>query len=198
MSRASTGEEQLSASPLRRVLLVLLLEHGQPLHGYKLTTLAERRLGQAWGVTRQSVYRALKSLEQEKLVSCTQKTTVGGQGHAQRVYAATGRAEAARAAWMGSPVFREPVRVELQARIAMSRAQDAPQLLQALDEYERGCFAMLRATGEAGVLMGSWAGLTLNLGRIAVDEGLRADLRWIATARSWIEEFLAETSSEPV
>jgi hypothetical protein len=97
---------------------------------------------------------------------------------------------------MESPLSLQPVRVELQARIAVSRAQDAPRLLRALDGYERDCFAMLRETNEAKVPMGSWAGLALNLQRMGVDETLQAELRWIATARRWIMDFLGETWSE--
>jgi hypothetical protein len=44
--------------------------------------------------------------------------------------------------------------------------------------------------------MGSWVGLAMNLTRVAVDESLQADLRWIALARRWIEEFLAERSAQ--
>jgi len=43
--------------------------------------------------------------------------------------------------------------------------------------------------------MGSWAGLALNLTRMAVDESLQAELRWIATARAWIKDFLAEITN---
>jgi hypothetical protein len=93
---------------------------------------------------------------------------------------------------MRSPVTKEPVRVELQAKLAMSRPQDAPQLLSALDAYERECFEMVRQTSDAEVPMGSWAGLALNLTRMAVDESLQAELRWIATARAWIKDFVAE------
>ncbi len=198
MSGRSAGKERLSGSPLQGVLLALLLgEQEQSLHGYMLTTLVERRLGPAWGVTRQSVYAALNRLEQEGLVSSAWKTaSVRGRGHGQRVYAATERAEGALSSWMRSPASKEPVRVELQAKIAMSRAQDAPQLLQALDAYEHECFEMLRQTNAAEVPMGSWAGLALNLTRMAVDESLQADLRWIATARAWICEFLAELPRE--
>ncbi len=199
MSGRSAGREQLSGSPLQGVLLALLLgEQEQQLHGYMLTTLVERRLGPAWGVTRQSVYGALNRLEEEGLVSSMWKTaTERGRGHGQRVYAATESAETALSGWMRSPVTKEPVRVELQAKIAMSRAQDAPQLLGALDAYERECFEMLRQTNEAEVAMGSWAGLALNLTRMAVDESLQAELRWIATARGWIKDFLSELPAEP-
>jgi PadR family transcriptional regulator, regulatory protein PadR len=199
MSGRTSGKEQLSGSPLQGVLLGLLLgEQEQQLHGYMLTTLVERRLGPAWGVTRQSVYGALNRLEEEGLVSSAWKAAAArGRGHGQRVYAATEHADGALSEWMRSPVSKEPVRVELQAKIAMSRARDAPQLLDALDAYEQECFEMLRQTNEAEVPMGSWAGLALNLTRMAVDESLQAEFRWIATARAWIKDFLAESTGGP-
>jgi DNA-binding PadR family transcriptional regulator len=200
MSRVSADREPFSGSPLQGVLLALLLDEQQtqPLHGYKLATLVKRRLGPAWGVTRQSVYGALGTLEDDKLVSSVWKKPPDqpGPGRRQRVYSAAAPAETVLAAWMESPLSLQPVRVELQARIAVSRAQDAPRLLRALDGYERDCFAMLRETNEAKVPMGSWAGLALNLQRMGVDESLQAELRWIATARRWIMDFLGETSSE--
>ncbi len=198
MSGRSAGKERLSGSPLQGVLLALLLgEQEQPLHGYMLTTLVERRLGPAWGVTRQSVYGALNRLEQEGLVSSAWKTAaVRGRGHGQRVYAATDRAESALSRWMRSPAAKEPVRVELQAKIAVSRAQDAPQLLSALDAYERECFELLRQTNEAEVPMGSWAGLAMNLTRVGVDESIQAELRWVTVARRWIDDFLAERATD--
>ncbi len=199
MPGRTAGREQLSGSPLQGVLLALLLgEHEQPLHGYMLTTLVERRLGPAWGVTRQSVYGALNRLEEEGLVSSAWKAATDGGGHRQRVYAATDRAETALSDWIRSPASKEPVRVELQAKIAMSRARDAPELLRALDAYEQQCFDMLRQTSEAEVPMGSWTGLAMNLTRVAVDENLQAEFRWITIARAWIKDFLAETPREPL
>lgn len=195
MPRRTSEKAQLSGSPLHGVLLALLLgEQDQALHGYMLTTLVERRLGPAWGITRQSVYGALNRLEEEGLVSSAWKTATvrGGRGRDQRVYTATHLAESALSAWMRSPVVKEPVRVELQAKIAMSRPQDAPQLLQALEAYERDCFEMLRETNEVEVPMGSWAGLAMNLTRVGADERIQAELRWITTARRWIEDFLAD------
>jgi hypothetical protein len=112
------------------------------------------------------------------------------------VYAATDRAETALSEWMRSPVSKEPVRVELQAKIAMSRAGDAPQLLSALEAYERECFDMLRQTNEAEVPMGSWTGLAMNLTRVGVDESIQAELRWVTLARRWIEDFLAEHATD--
>jgi DNA-binding PadR family transcriptional regulator len=199
MPGRTSGKEQLSGSPLQGALLALLLgEQEQALHGYMLTTLVERRLGPAWGVTRQSVYGALNRLEEGGLVSSTWKTaSVRRAGHGQRVYAATERAEAALSEWMHSPVSKQPVRVELQAKIAMSRPCDAPQLLNALEAYERECLEVLRQTNEAEVPMGSWAGLAINLTRVGVDESIQAELRWITLARRWIEDFQAEHATDP-
>jgi DNA-binding PadR family transcriptional regulator len=199
MPGRTAGKEQLSGSPLQGVLLALLLgEYEQPLHGYMLTTLVERRLGPAWGVTRQSVYGALNRLEEEGFVSSAWKSAMAGErGHRQRVYAATDRAETALSEWIRSPASKEPVRVELQAKIAMSRAGDAPELLKALDTYERECFEMLRQSTEAGVPMGSWTGLAMNLTRMAVDESIQAELRWVTLARRWIADFLTEHGSDP-
>jgi hypothetical protein len=97
---------------------------------------------------------------------------------------------------MEASVGKEPVRVELQARIAVSRAEDAPRLLRALDAYERSCFLVLRETQGAEVPMGSWAGLSMNLRRTAVDESIQAELRWVAQARKWINDYVAEHPSE--
>ncbi|HSZ13614.1 MAG TPA: PadR family transcriptional regulator [Solirubrobacteraceae bacterium] len=198
MPARAAGKEQLTGSPLQGVLLALLLgEREQQLHGYMLTTLVERRLGPAWGVTRQSVYGALNRLEEEGLVTSSWKTAALDRGgHRQRVYAASDRAEGALSEWIRSPASKEPVRVELQAKIAMSRARDAPELLKALDAYERECFEMLRQTNEAEVPMGSWAGLAINLTRMAVDESIQAELRWVTMARHWIDDFLAERATD--
>jgi DNA-binding PadR family transcriptional regulator len=191
--RAHSGSA--GASPLRGVLLALLLdEQERELSGYRLTTLLVRRLGPAWDVHRQSVYRALRQLEAEELVSSREQTSMvrDGTRHGQRVFRATTRAEAARTGWIEGAASKEPVRDELHAKIAVSRAQDAPSLLRALDSYERSCFALLRQSGEAEIPVGSWASLSMNLARAAVDESIQADLKWISKARAWIKDYTNE------
>ena len=181
--------QQSSCSPLQGVLLAIIDETQQPLHGYKLATLAHRRLGPARDISRQSVYRALKRLEREELIESAGRD--GSKG-GRKLYAPTAQTEAARAEWMESPLGRDPARGDIQARLAVSRVDDAPRLLRALDAYERDCFAMIRETSEAEVPMGSWKGLTLNLARKSVDVSLQAELEWIVIAREWIADFLSE------
>jgi DNA-binding PadR family transcriptional regulator len=192
VTQAGASERKLvGGSPLRGALLTLLVsEGGQPLGGYRLGTLIERRLGPGWRVTRQSVYGTLERLEEDGLVSCT-FADGARSGEGQRLYSATERAYDAVELWMEAPVVKEPMRVELQAKIAVSRPQDAPRLLRALDGYERECFELLSRTQAAEVPMGSWTGVAMNLTRMAVDESVQADLRWITLARRWIEEFIA-------
>jgi DNA-binding PadR family transcriptional regulator len=187
--KAYGGVQQSICSPLQGVLLAIIDESQQPLHGYKLTTLAHRRLSPAWDITRQSVYGALKRLEREDLIESAGRD---GPRDGRKLYIPTERTEAARAEWMESPPSRDPARGDIQARLAVSRVDDAPRLLRALDAFEQDCFAMLRETSEAEVPMGSWSGLTLNLTRTSADERLHADLRWIAIARTWIADFLSE------
>jgi DNA-binding PadR family transcriptional regulator len=182
-------------SPLRGALLALLVSEGEIPHGgYRLGTLLERRLPSAWRVTRPSVYLTLERLEADGL-ACSMSRSGATSDRRQRLYSATERTAAALAAWMESPVVRGPVRVEIQARIAVSSPQHAPMLLRALDAYERECFAMLKETEDAEVPMGSWTGLTMNLTRLAVDGTLQAELSWIAVARRWIENFTAEQTN---
>jgi DNA-binding PadR family transcriptional regulator len=192
-----TSEKRQQSGPLRGALLAVLVSEREPLSGYRLTTLLERRLGPAWRVTRQSVYGALERLEDDGLVSSTIKPSFGGAGAGQKLYEATEQAAPAVAAWIAGPIDKEPVRRELLARIAMSSPENAPQLLAAFEVYERECFAMLRKTSEAKVPLGSWRGLTMHLTRMAVDEGIQADLRWVTMARRWIEDFLAASGARP-
>lgn len=199
MTPEAHREARWSGSPLHGVVLAVLLEeHGRELNGYRLATLVERRLGPAWGATRQSVYGALKALDEEGLVRSAEKPGVArdGERRGQRVYRATRHAEGARAAWMRAPIAKGPVRGELHARIAVSRSGDAAQLLRALDTYEQACFQVLCETEEAEVPMGSWAGLAMNLTRAAADKTIQAELEWIAQARKWINDFLVEQSRE--
>jgi DNA-binding PadR family transcriptional regulator len=192
MAAVGTERRLVTGSPLRGALLALLLSERTrgPLGGYRLATLVERRLGPAWRVTRQSVYGALERLEEEGVVASINRDTAAAVGSGQRVYAATAAAPAVLEDWMRKPVSREPVRVELQAKIAVSQPEHAPHLLEALDEYERDCFELLRKTKEAEVAPGSWAALAMNLTRAAVDEGIQAELRWVAVARRWINDFV--------
>lgn len=179
----------MRGSPLKGVLLGLVAELEQPAHAYVLATMMARRLGPAWQVDRKSVYQMLSQLQAAKLVSSEPSLTRRG---VLDVYFPTEHTEAALAMWMETQASKSPVREELQAKVAASRAKDTPSLMRALDGYERECFEMLKQTSEAEVASGSWSGLAMALARIAADEHLHAELRWVMTARQAIQEFMAQ------
>lgn len=184
MGQPNTDAAQLGG--LQGVVLALVVggRNVPPPTGYRLAISVKRRLGDAWGGSPRSVYKALERLEAEGLVV----SQAEGRGRAS--YRATERGEMSLARWMASAA-REPMRLDLPAKIAVSRPEDAPRLLRALDDYERECFERLQASNDAQVPLGSWAGLAMNLARAALDEGLQAELRWVTLARRWIEDYPA-------
>ncbi len=188
--------ERPRGSPLQGVLLGLLVAaEGHAMNGYRLATLAERRLGPAWGLTRSSVYAALTRLWQDELAAVVDEPGGDGPSPVKRLFAATEHTEQALSEWMASPLLPDPVRPELHARIAVARLCDAPMLLRALDACEQRCLGQMLDADTSFVPVGSWAGLTLNLIREASDQSLRAELEWIRKARQWIEDFLADRGS---
>lgn len=180
----------MRGSPLKGVLLGLVAELEQPAHAYVLATMMARRLGPAWQVDRKGVYQMLSQLQSAHLVASEPAVTKRG---VLDVYFPTVHTEAALAAWMETHASKSPVREELQAKVAVSRSKDVPSLLRALDAYERECFEMLKATAEAEVGTSSWSGLAMALARIAADEHMQAELRWVMTARQAIQEFIAHS-----
>jgi hypothetical protein len=85
---------------------------------------------------------------------------------------------------------REPVRIGLQAKIAVAREEDASCLLQALREYERECLQLLHGTAATVARRRHWRMLVLECARDAVDGQLRAEIEWARRTRQRIAEHL--------
>jgi DNA-binding PadR family transcriptional regulator len=181
------------SSPLKGALLGLLLQH--PGHGYDLANRLNRRLGPAWQIEAKCLYPMLQQLERAGLVSSRRVFGNGPTGQ-RLVYSPAPPAQAALTEWMAASAAAEPVRGELQAKVAVARAQDVPQLLAALDCYERDCRLQLRASSEEFPQARSWIALAMNLTRAAALTRLRAELQWIALARREIVAFAAATEAE--
>lgn len=190
MKAGAVDRSWMRGSPLKGVLLGLVAELEQPAHAYVLATMMARRLGPAWQVDRKRVYHMLEQLENAKLIESSQRHTKRG---ILDVYSPTEHTEAALVTWMETQASKSPVREELQAKIAVSRAEDVPRLLRALDSYERECFEMLQATNESEVPVRSWSGMAMSLARVAADEHLQAELRWVMMARQAIEDFVEQS-----
>lgn len=174
------------SSPLKGALLGLVLQ--RPGHGYDLANRLNRRLGPAWQIEAKGLYPMLQQLERAGLV-LSEATSCNGPTGRRIVYYPTERAQGALTEWMAAGAATEPLRVELQAKLAVARAEDAPRLLAALDCHERECRALLSASSEEFPRSTSWAMLTMTLTRAAALARLRAELDWVGLARRAIVEF---------
>jgi DNA-binding PadR family transcriptional regulator len=173
---------------LKGALLGLLLQ--RPGHGYDLANRLNRRLGPAWQIEAKGLYPMLQQLERAGLVSSEAIDCNGPTGR-RVVYYPTERAQEALTEWMLAGAATEPLRVELQAKLAVARDEDVPRLLAALDRHERECHALLSASTEEFPRPRSWAALAMSLTRAAALTRLRAELDWVVLARRAIAEFAA-------
>jgi DNA-binding PadR family transcriptional regulator len=176
------------SSPLKGALLGLILQ--QPGHGYDLANRLNRRLGPAWQIEAKGLYPMLQQLERAGLV-LSEAISCNGPTGRRVVYYPTERAQGALTEWMAASAATEPVRVELQAKLAVARSEDAPRLLAALDYHERECLALLSASSEEFPRARSWAALAMGLTRAAALIRLQAELDWVVLARQAIAEFAA-------
>jgi DNA-binding PadR family transcriptional regulator len=178
--------------PIKHAVLGLLLE--RPGYGYELMQRLERRLEPAWQLNPSTVYAALERLEGEALIASRgfegPATGARARGEARRVvYEATSAGRREFELWIGRPSERiEPVRGELQLKLAAAREQDVPALLDAIDHAEllarmlweecRG-----RAPADAVGAVGAVGAASVELIQMAAMSRLEGELRWLQTVR---------------
>lgn len=183
---------QGAATPLRGALLGLVLE--RPAHGGDLANRLISRLGETWRIEPKDVYRLLKQLGEERLLSPRVQELRPNQRAAHVVYHPTEQTERAFACWMETLTEREPVRLALQAKVMVGRPEDIPRLRLALQEHVRECLALaaLVVPGEEGPR--SWLALRLDLTRDAVYGVLQTEVAWARRALRRIDEYDARNS----
>lgn len=175
-------------SPLKGALLALLVQ--APSYGYELANRLERQLGPSWPILRPSLYRMLRALRAEGLISY--ESSAGSS--ARIVYRATERAEPAFVAWMERPLPFEDAQLQLQARMVVARREDLPRLLVALNRHERALFAK-RAEIEAGVpARRSLRAAMMYLVREASIQNINGELLWVDLARRTIRALIGSSS----
>jgi DNA-binding PadR family transcriptional regulator len=183
---------QGASAPLRGALLGLLLE--RPGHGGELANRMVVRLGETWRIEPKDVYRLLKTLEDEGLASSKEERRRGNERGTHVVYYPTELTPRALACWMETLMPREPVRLGLQAKIAVAREQDVPRLQRALREYERECLMLAQLVLPSEDEPRSWPTLRLDCTRDAVYGMLRAEIAWANRTRQRIDEYAARRS----
>jgi len=182
-----------SSAPLRGALLGLLLE--RPGHGGELANRLIARLGETWRIDPNDVYRLLEQLEAEGLACSREELRRGNRRRTRLVYHPTEQTPRALTCWMETLMPREPVRLGLQAKLAVAREQDLRRLVVALTEHERECLALAQLLCPSdGLQARSWAALCMDCTRDAVYGMLQAEIDWAARTRQRIDEYAARTS----
>jgi DNA-binding PadR family transcriptional regulator len=186
------SEQAVELSSLKGAVLGALLE--RPSHGYELAHRLGVRLGAGWQISPPHVYPVLDQLERVGLVRRVIEPNPERPRQPRTVYYPTERAAQELSRWLGAPPRREPLRAELQAKIAASRPEDAPALLAMLEDYQRECVRLLEAGDEVTPPARSWTTLLIALTREAHEAHLHAELEWLGMARRRIAEYVARSS----
>jgi len=173
---------------IKHAILGLLLERRG--YGYDLMQRLEARLGPAWQLNPSTVYAALDQLEDEGLIVARESDRSGHVTSPRRasrrvVYEATGRGVGAFEEWLARPtVQREPIRSELQLKVAVAREEDLPALLDSVDHAElvtRMLHAECREVAELD--HPDPAVQRSHLAQVAALLRLEGELNWLRTAR---------------
>lgn len=172
-------------APLKGALLGLLVE--SPSYGYELALRLERQLGEP--INRTSVYRTLRSLEEEGLLYAEPSTEKRSDSIVS--FHVTPLAEPAFIQWLEDSPPLQRARAQLHAKMVAARMEDLPRLLVSLDHYERALFAR-----EAEIKAGlpprqSLRAAMMYLVRDASIKEIRAELLWAGTSRQMILDLLA-------
>ncbi len=193
---ARTGEQELSSnqSPLKGAVLGLLVQG--PSYGYELANRLERQLGPGWSIVRPSLYRMLRGLDREGLVSSSQASVSSSQdsedtSSARIMYEATDLAESALVAWMDSPLSFDEAQLQLQARMVVARPEDLPRLLVALNQHERALFSKRDQVQAGTPAQHSLRAAMMFLVREASMQRINGELLWLDLARQTIRTLLA-------
>jgi PadR family transcriptional regulator, regulatory protein PadR len=177
------------ASPVKAAALAVLLE--APGHGYDVARRVNRQMGGSWRVQPKHIYSFLKRLEQAGLVM-SKAQPVPGSTRTRKVYYPAEKAEQARLAWLDTPPAVSIVRVDMHARLAYSRAEDAPQLLRALGEYRADLLEAIERNVASETPPVSWLERVLGLSRAAVDKRLKGEIAWVEEVARELDGFVAE------
>jgi DNA-binding PadR family transcriptional regulator len=181
-----------ASAPLRGALLGLLLE--RPGHGGELANRLIVRLGETWRIDPNDVYRLLEQLEAEGLASSREEHRRSNQRRTRLVYHPTEETPKALECWIETLMPREPVRLGLQAKLAVAREQDLRRLSVALRQHERECLALAQLVSPSDCAAPSWAALCMNCTRDAVYGMLQAEINWTARTRERIDEYGARSA----
>ncbi len=194
MSAASStistrGWMDAKSGTLRGALLGVLLE--RPGHGYDLANRLSTRLGATWQIDKVTIYRQLDMLAEQGLAYAVEGTRSDEDGRPLITYHPTAETAGAFTAWMDQLLPRKPVRLDLQAKLAVARTEDVPRLLQAVSEHERECLELAALVAPSAGEPTCLAGVFLECTRDSVHGMLQAEIAWAKRTRRRINEYVS-------
>ena len=172
--------------------MLAALLHYEEVYGWDITDRLHVRMGAAWDINAKRVYQVLEEFEEDGLAWSEQKRGPGKRGHWRRVYRPTPLAEQVRVRVDGARRPLPLMRADIRMWVAFARPRDAPEVLRKLERVRAGLHGDRWRTRPRRRSRASWQDRVINLLRVATDEELRAELRWIARARRDIKEYLAQ------
>jgi DNA-binding PadR family transcriptional regulator len=182
-----------ASASVRGALLGLVLE--RPGQGGDLANRLRIRLGETWKLDSNDVYRLLEGLEQEGLIRSLTEPHPDPGRRAIVTFHPTEETASALTVWMETLLPREPVRLALQAKLAVARPQDADRMMEALTEYEESCLMLAQLVAPAwGDGPRSWSAMCLECTRDAAFSQLEAEVKWATRTRERIAEQVARAS----
>lgn len=183
------GWMDVKSGTLRGALLGVLLE--RPGHGYDLANRLSIRLGETWQIDRVTVYRQLEMLAGQGLARGVQGRRSGEDGRPLIVYHPTEETAGAFTAWMDQLLPRKPVRLDLQAKLAVARTEDVPRLLAAICEHERECLELAALVAPSAGEPTCLAGVFLECTRDSAHAMLETEIAWAKRTRRRINEYVS-------
>lgn len=192
---------------LKYGVLGLLIERRG--YGYELVQRLTQRLGAAWQLNPSAVYTALDHLESDELIRGRWRRLrdasehVGARRGERVIYEATDQGADEFERWFGRPSVRvDPIRSEIQLKVALAGPDNIPPLLASIAQEE---WIMRRMQEECRAGTGGvhgreaaapsqgerWSDAAAVLVNAAADARLAGQLAWMASVRETLQQLSA-------
>ena len=197
------GADLAGAAALRSqvacAVLGLVIE--KPSHGYEIGQRFERRFGSFLRVGRSSIYAALGTLMDARLiekVSARSNTGVSQGAKAGACYRATAQGARAYRGWLAERVRNDPQRVDMLGRMTLAGVHSVEAALDFIARYEQECVHEARELARPSDTPSACLGVSELVERLLIEERRRmidAQLAWITYARAELRSVAAESST---
>ena len=186
---STQGWMDAKSGTLRGALLGALV--ARPGHGYDLANRLITRLGATWQIDKVTVYRQLETLAEQGLAYAVEGTRSDEDGRPLITYHPTEETAPAFTAWMEKLLPRKPVRLDMQAKLAVARDEDVPRLLAGLWKHERECLALAQLVGPSVGEPTCLADVFMECTRDSVLGALEGEIAWARRSRKRINEYVS-------